>query len=486
MGDVTALVRRTRNTANILRSLKILAQNGQSRSEKLATYARLEAKKADEIGAVRLAESLRRLSTATTEEMPGLCDQALRAVERFVVETTLNKQVTIFTKAPKKFECLTFLDGVEVAFYRSERERGSDLVIIDAADFEPPLGEFDGQLIVVNCEAEEQWAGYETYGNLSPEALTLVVEGVLRPHSVEHNCLLTGLLNRRAATKELNRLQTTASRFEVSVPIALIDLDNFKSVNDMYGHHAGDYALQSFGKLAKAHLRKSDIACRWGGEEFLVALPGATLQQAKSILEELLARFKNVEIKTSAGWLRDLTFSAGLSQLGGQVVETLKECDHWLQKAKNLGRARVLSHEDASQTSIASAIVIGDRPLGTGVAQALRTTFARTRQFNSYGELTAEDLVNAHLIVFNTESFEVQMAQYLRESSNTNIPIVCIVKEHHFSDAFRSGADNVLGISVGSTEAESRIMQTCGGLKPRKARHRGRISAPLQYHDDDA
>ncbi|WP_240761002.1 diguanylate cyclase domain-containing protein [Mycolicibacterium sp. CR10] len=98
---------------------------------------------------------------------------------------------------------------------------------------------------------------------------------------------LTGLLNRRAWDQQVESL-LCAERFRGSpVTVAVIDLDNFKAYNDSRGHTAGDALLQRFATSAQAALRRDDVLARWGGEEFILALPGTTIEQAEKMLHRV-------------------------------------------------------------------------------------------------------------------------------------------------------------------------------------------------------
>lgn len=143
---------------------------------------------------------------------------------------------------------------------------------------------------------------------------------------------LTGLLNRRAWDEQLRSLLTESHRYGHPLVIAIADLDHFKSYNDTYGHFAGDQFLQQFATAARACLRATDVFARWGGEEFIIALPGCDITHAMSILEK---------VRTSVPHGR--TCSIGATQW--DTGETLEACttraDHWLYEAKHAGRDRV-------------------------------------------------------------------------------------------------------------------------------------------------
>lgn len=149
--------------------------------------------------------------------------------------------------------------------------------------------------------------------------------------------LLTGLSNRRTAEERLRELQAAGTPYGV----ALLDLDRFKSINDTYGHEAGDRALRVFASVLPVGLREHDTAARWGGEEFLLVLPEATVQQVRETVERVQAELA-VTLARHACPL--FTVSAGVadSLSHGLLEEQLAMADAALLTAKRQGRDRVV------------------------------------------------------------------------------------------------------------------------------------------------
>ncbi len=151
---------------------------------------------------------------------------------------------------------------------------------------------------------------------------------------------LTGLFNRQYMQVLLERECVRHQRSGRSFSVALIDLDHFKAVNDTHGHAAGDEVLSGFTQAARAHLRDSDVLCRWGGEEFLVLLvgadPGANGVQAMARMRAALA---NVHLCPALPDLK-VTFSAGVAEhLADEPIDkTLQRADEALYAAKAAGR----------------------------------------------------------------------------------------------------------------------------------------------------
>ena len=123
-----------------------------------------------------------------------------------------------------------------------------------------------------------------------------------------------------------------------------IDLDEFKRINDRYGHAAGDTCLVRFAALLSASQRPADFACRFGGEEFLIVLPDTELEGAETFAERLRERVAGVRIELGADSVQ-LTISAGIAVYpahGAEPAELIEKADRALYRAKHLGRNRVV------------------------------------------------------------------------------------------------------------------------------------------------
>lgn len=156
--------------------------------------------------------------------------------------------------------------------------------------------------------------------------------------------LLTGLPNRRhlldAIRKELNR----SKRYGHSLSILILDIDHFKRINDTYGHTSGDEALRVMAQVIRDIARASDLTCRFGGEEFLVALPETSADQAALVAERLRERTEQAEVRGEGGKIIQMTISVGVAQWapGDEFDETLAIADRALYEAKGTGRNRVV------------------------------------------------------------------------------------------------------------------------------------------------
>jgi diguanylate cyclase (GGDEF)-like protein len=155
---------------------------------------------------------------------------------------------------------------------------------------------------------------------------------------------LTGLFNRRHLNDVLPAMFALARRECQPMAIAVIDLDHFKQVNDVHGHVAGDQVLQAFAALLSQHLRKSDVACRYGGEEFCLLMPATTAPAAAQKLRQLLADWNTQTFTFDTGMVAGQSFSAGVcdSLLDTEyAMHVLKCADDYALHAKRLGRNQI-------------------------------------------------------------------------------------------------------------------------------------------------
>jgi diguanylate cyclase (GGDEF)-like protein len=155
---------------------------------------------------------------------------------------------------------------------------------------------------------------------------------------------LTGLLNRRAVLERLHIELRERDRALPRLCVALIDLDHFKRINDSFGHAAGDQVLRRFAELARAELRGGDVIARWGGEEFLVMMPGADVEQGLRGLDRIRQRLRGSPLDEIEPALT-ISFSAGLSLCSEEadLERAIERADAAMYRAKQAGRDRVLA-----------------------------------------------------------------------------------------------------------------------------------------------
>ncbi|HLP62452.1 MAG TPA: GGDEF domain-containing protein [Candidatus Deferrimicrobium sp.] len=156
---------------------------------------------------------------------------------------------------------------------------------------------------------------------------------------------LTGLYNRRYTINELDNQSKIARRNNRIFSVVIIDIDDFKHINDTYGHLAGDDYLKKFAYVITRTLREQDICGRIGGEEFLVILPETTLDGAVSLANRIREQIEKTGLIIPERTIKT-TISAGVSQFGRHAIdsrELLKIADLSLQKAKSSGKNTVVS-----------------------------------------------------------------------------------------------------------------------------------------------
>lgn len=157
---------------------------------------------------------------------------------------------------------------------------------------------------------------------------------------------LTGVYNRSQLEHVLEKEFETSTRHGWPLSIAFVDLDDFKKINDGYGHLIGDQVLRTFASTLSKHLRNTDIVARYGGEEFLVILPGTDESAALGVMKRILAEVGQSPMASINGQPLHVTFSAGLATQGAleqfsHVDQLLKAADEALYGAKRDGRNRV-------------------------------------------------------------------------------------------------------------------------------------------------
>lgn len=157
---------------------------------------------------------------------------------------------------------------------------------------------------------------------------------------------LTGLYNRRYMERHLETLAERAGQSRRPFSLVMLDIDHFKPINDTYGHDAGDEVLREFALRIQHNLRGIDLACRFGGEEFVIVMPDADIKTAQAVGERLRAYVASAPFLVSNGSKKlDVTISVGVSTRldGDRPEQILKRADEALYRAKRSGRNRVVT-----------------------------------------------------------------------------------------------------------------------------------------------
>jgi len=210
----------------------------------------------------------------------------------------------------------------------------------------------------VAVEALQEGAvGYLSKNNLSQEKLVNTIDAALdkwtqlqqaRADKKELERLansdsLTGLYNRQAILDKLGELINRAKRYQENFSLSMVDVDLFRRVNDQYGHLTGDEVLEKIATLIRRNIRDTDVAGRYGGEEFIILLPLADLSSALVVAERIRSVTESTEMKDSGENVFAVTVSQGLSswEPDEDAHSLISRTDEALYRAKENGRNRV-------------------------------------------------------------------------------------------------------------------------------------------------
>ncbi len=215
-----------------------------------------------------------------------------------------------------------------------------------------PLRAKDGQLIQVEFVSNVYLAGSEkviqcnirdiTERKKAQDAL-LESEARLREQSIRDH--LTGLFNRHYMEETLERELLRASRKQLPLGIIMLDVDDFKRFNDTRGHAAGDAILRELGNFLLGHVRGGDVACRYGGDEFIIVLPDASRVVTCERAELICEYAKQIHLQFEGQTLQAVTLSlgvAGFPEDGSTSAAILRAVDAALYRAKREGSGRVI------------------------------------------------------------------------------------------------------------------------------------------------
>jgi len=156
---------------------------------------------------------------------------------------------------------------------------------------------------------------------------------------------LTHLYNRRFLEESLNREMARCKRNGTGFGVLMMDLDHFKCFNDTFGHDAGDSVLRAFAHALQANAREGDIACRFGGEEFVVVLPETDRNGSVTCAQRILAAVRDLDVTHDNKTLGPVTISIGLAMYphdGETVNAIVQSADQAMYEAKRAGRDRMI------------------------------------------------------------------------------------------------------------------------------------------------
>lgn len=170
--------------------------------------------------------------------------------------------------------------------------------------------------------------------------------------------MLTGLANRRALDEFFRTAQIRAMESGEAISAFLIDIDNFKTFNDSYGHQVGDQVLKLTAAVLREHVRERDLVARYGGEELLAVLPGTDLEACRQIAERIrrVVAERRIRRRTTGEEISSITISIGVAEFrpGESEDGLIERCDRALYLAKREGRNRVMTEDDLKDDVVAA------------------------------------------------------------------------------------------------------------------------------------
>jgi len=228
------------------------------------------------------------------------------------------------------------------------------------------FGESIGLLIMTCCRArgegeeglteedrsQRQWLALNFSQRLATALFTIRLRESLREQSIRDP--LTGLYNRRFLEESLSREIFRAQRSGSMIACLMLDLDHFKRFNDLYGHDAGDAVLQEIARTLQKSVRREDIVCRYGGEEFAIIMPIASREIAVKRAEIILDKVRHQQIYYKGNIFKELSLSIGLAFYpvhGLTAEQLLQQADMALFEAKRTGRDKLVIASESQPQS---------------------------------------------------------------------------------------------------------------------------------------
>ena len=196
----------------------------------------------------------------------------------------------------------------------------------------------DGQVIRINCKTLPDGGRMLVYTDV-----TDLVDQAERLKELATVDGMTGLFNRRHFLSLAEIEWDRCRRYSRPISLLMLDIDRFKSINDRFGHDAGDRVIVRIGEICRQEKRKSDVVARFGGEEFLLLLPETQMPQAHRVAERLRREVETCDLSTASHAI-STTVSVGVAEATSSmhtIFDLIKAADNALYAAKNAGRNRV-------------------------------------------------------------------------------------------------------------------------------------------------
>lgn len=259
-----------------------------------------------------------RLIKHQEELMLPICEHMSKPVDT-IINTSSIKDALEFVKEKHYKRVVVVNENGEIVGVISQKE----LISLTYARWALLMKEYQEELSEINTILETQNREYETKASTDS---------------------LTGLYNRHKFSELYLSSYKSMSQRHNELSLIILDIDHFKQVNDNYGHNAGDQVLIQISHVLLRTLRNVDIVCRWGGEEFIVLLPTANLESAKSLAENLRVHIEKLELDN----VGKITSSFGVAQVveGDDMASVINRADNALYLAKKSGRNCVKTELD--------------------------------------------------------------------------------------------------------------------------------------------
>ncbi|MDH5561383.1 MAG: diguanylate cyclase [Deltaproteobacteria bacterium] len=271
-------------------------------------------------------EDIRKLLKVYLKKLPYKIYEAVDGKEALVLVDKYEPDIILLDVDMPMF------NGFEVSRTIRENQKFSLIYII----FVTSRSHSDDKVLGFNVGADD----YITKP-FDPKELKVRMERGIRHLNERKNAnidSLTGLYNRYFFNVYLVQIIESSKRYKQKVSMILIDIDFFKKVNDTYGHSAGDKILVEVALFLKGFCRKTDIACRWGGEEFVLLLPNTENKDAAKIAERVRSEIESMKFPV----IEKLTVSLGVAEFQGDEELWFQNADLALYNAKESGRNKVI------------------------------------------------------------------------------------------------------------------------------------------------
>jgi diguanylate cyclase (GGDEF)-like protein len=213
-------------------------------------------------------------------------------------------------------------------------------------------GEILGLLALVGDQDGEHLTGQQQFFVTVSEAIKLSLSNIKLREELREQAIrdpLTGLYNRRYLEESLAHELYRSQRQKVQLCVAMIDLDEFKQVNDSFGHGAGDFVLRHIGRILRENLRNTDILSRYGGDEFLLVLPDSSLDDTRQRLDQIRILIKEQAIRYGEKLIGPMTVSTGIAEAKEHSFvarEIIRAADEALYTAKQAGNDQIFIYQN--------------------------------------------------------------------------------------------------------------------------------------------